>query len=148
MCTMHERSDYRSFALNLAGFVLNSARPRPTAQVRNERRWRSCSASMLQPSTLSHVVAQPPKASYHVAVTSMLRSSSIHCWLGGNQQVWEGLGIDSRNNSVVTHAFWRVSHAYLRDHADLSTREVSPLQQCTSQPNYSATQQNVDFTTV
>ena len=52
--TMHERKDYRGFLLNPTHFALNIVGPRPATKVRNERRWRLCSAPTLQPSTLSH----------------------------------------------------------------------------------------------
>ena len=60
---------YRGFSLNPAHFALNIAGPRPAAKVRNEPRWRFCSARLLQLSTLSHVVAQRPKASYHAGLS-------------------------------------------------------------------------------
>ena len=42
-------------------------------------------------------------------VTSMLRSSSTYCWLGGNRQAWAVLGVTSWNNRAVTHVFQRIS---------------------------------------
>ena len=68
---MRERKDYCSFSLNSAHFTLKIVGPRPAAKVRNEQQWRFCSAPTLQPSTLSHAVAQRPKASYHAGMSCL-----------------------------------------------------------------------------
>ena len=45
--TMRERKYYHIFSFNPAHFVLNLVGPRPAVKVRNEWRWRFCSAPML-----------------------------------------------------------------------------------------------------
>ena len=44
---MREHKYYRGFSLNPVHFALNLVGPRPAEKVRNERRWRFCSAPPL-----------------------------------------------------------------------------------------------------